>query len=295
MSQKRATVYALATIVCWSTMATAFKLSLEYVSPLQLILLASCASWAFLCCLLVSQGRLQELFKQDKKAYGWSLVFGAMNPVLYYILLFSAYDLLPAQEAQAINYSWAIIMSLLAVPLLAQRLTRIDVIAAVLCYFGVLVIATHGAPFSLEFANIKGVMLALASTFAWSLYWIFNKRDQREAVLGLCLNFCVAVPLIIVVTIFTGDLANLLDANWRGYLGGVYIGLFEMGLAFVLWLKAMKLAKSTARLANLVFISPFASLVFIYLFLGEAILLSTLVGLVMIVFGLGLQQRFAKQ
>ena len=159
MSQKRATVYALATIVCWSSMATAFKLSLEYVNPLQLILLASCASWAYLFCLLVSQGRFQELFEQDKKAYGWSLVFGAMNPVLYYMLLFSAYDLLPAQEAQAINYSWAIIMSLLAVPLLAQPLSRFDVIAAVLCYFGVLVIATHGAPFSLEFENIKGVIL----------------------------------------------------------------------------------------------------------------------------------------
>ena len=129
----------------------------------------------------------------------------------------------------------------------------------------------------------------------WSLYWIFNQRDLREPVLGLCLNFSVAVPLIAVAAFISGDLTTLASAHWRGILGGVYIGVFEMGLAFVLWLKAMKLAENTARLANLIFISPFLSLVFIYWFLGEAILPSTLLGLVLIVLGLGLQQRFAKQ
>ena len=295
MSQKRATLYALATVLCWSTMATAFKLTLTHISPLQLVLIASTASWFFLLCMLLVQGRLQDLFKQNRTVYLWSLVFGLMNPILYYLLLFTAYDMLPAQEAQSINYSWAIVMSLLAVPLLAQRLSVFDIIAALLCYFGVLIIATRGAPLSLEFANFKGVALAVASTVVWSLYWILNQKDQREPVFGLCLNFSVALPLIVVAAFISGDLTSLASAHWHGLLGGVYIGVFEMGLAFVLWLTAMKLAENTARLANLIFISPFLSLVFIYWFLDEAILPSTALGLVFIVVGLGLQQRFAKQ
>jgi len=196
-----------------------------------------------------------------------------MNPSLYYLLLFSAYDALPAQEAQALNYSWAIVMTLLAVPLLSQRLNRSDVLAAILCYSGVLMIATRGDVLGLNFAN---------------------QEDQREPVLGLCLNFSFALPLIIAVAAGSGQLVPLFDAPWQAAVGGLYVGLFEMGLAFIWWLKAMKLAENTARIANLIFISPFLSLALISVFLDEAILNSTLIGLFLIIMGLALQQLFAQ-
>lgn len=293
VSQKHATYYALATVLCWSTVATAFKLTLTYISPLPMILLSSLVSCAFLISVLAWQKRLGELLSLNAKAYAWSLLFGVMNPCLYYALLFSAYDLLPAQEAQSINYSWAIIMSLLAVPLLAQRLSRFDILAAVVCYFGVLVIATRGDVLSLNFANTKGVIFAVASTLVWSLYWIFNQKDTREPVVGLCLNFMVAVPMVGIVAFFTGDLQLLTQAPWQAFVGSAYIGLFEMGIAFILWLKAMKLAENTSRIANLIFVSPFLSLVFIAVLLNETILSSTLIGLVMIISGLVIQQRGA--
>lgn len=294
-SQKHATLYGLATVVCWSTVATAFKLSLNHVNPLQLILLASLVSWLFLLSILIAKGRALELFSLSKKDYLWSLAFGMMNPVLYYLLLFSAYDALPAQEAQALNYSWAIVMTLLAVPLLGQRLSRYDVTAAALCYFGVLMIATRGDLLGLNFANAKGVLLALASTVIWSLYWILNQKDEREPIIGLCLNFSFALPLIIIIAFNSGDIASLVSAPWQALAGGFYVGLFEMGLAFILWLKAMKLAENTARIANLIFISPFLSLMLITVFLDEEILASTLVGLCLIIAGLVSQQIFQRR
>jgi len=292
-SQRKATYYGLATVLCWSTVATAFKLSLNYLSPLQLILVASLVSWLFLVAMLLVQGRFKELFQMSRRDYLASALFGLMNPALYYFLLFSAYDALPAQEAQALNYSWAIVMSLLAVPLLAQTLSRFDLVAAALCYLGVLFIATRGDVLGLNFANVKGVALALASTVVWSLYWIFNQRDQRDPVVGLCLNFCFALPVIIAVAFYSGAFASMFSQPWQAFIGGIYVGVFEMGLAFVLWLRAMKIAENTARIANLIFISPFLSLVFISFFLNEPILSSTLIGLGLIIAGLALQQRFS--
>jgi drug/metabolite transporter (DMT)-like permease len=55
----------------------------------------------------------------------------------------------------------------------------------------------------------------------------------------------------------------------------------------------MKKAVNTSKVSNLIFISPFLSLVFIYFILGEIILPSTYVGLVLIVAGLWIQQRRA--
>lgn len=270
-------------------MATAFKLSLAHLSPVQLILLASFASSVLLLAVLFLQGRLSELWRQPLRVYISSFLFGLLNPTLYYLLLFWAYDLLPAQEAQAINYSWAIVMTFMAVPLLKQRLYWYDCIAAAFCYIGVCTIATRGDLFGLNFASVLGVSLAVLSTVVWSTYWIFNQKDQREPVLGLCLNFITALPVITLIAIWRGEF-NLLASPWQAWAGGVYVGLLEMGLAFILWLSAMKRADNTAQLANLIFISPFLSLFFIAFFLGEAILPSTLVGLGLIVAGLLLQQ-----
>lgn len=63
-----------------------------------------------------------------------------------------------------------------------------------------------------------------------------------------------------------------------------------MGACFILWLLAMKSTDNTAKIGNLIFLSPFLSLVLIHFLVGEQILFSTLVGLVLIIAGLLYQQ-----
>jgi len=57
-SETRAIAYGLAAVLCWSTIATAFKIALQYQSVPQLILIACATSFLFLACLLAWQGRL---------------------------------------------------------------------------------------------------------------------------------------------------------------------------------------------------------------------------------------------
>ncbi|TCW33614.1 DMT family transporter [Gulbenkiania mobilis] len=285
--QKKAYLFGLSAVLAWSTVATAFKISLAYLTPAQLVLYASAASLMSLLLILAVQGRLGELPAAFAAHWRRSLLLGAVNPFIYYLVLFQAYSLLPAQEAQAINYTWALTMTLLAVPLLKQPLRGQDALAALVCYLGVLIIGTRGAPFSLNFSNLTGVLFALGSTLLWAGYWIFNARDTREPVIGLTLNFALALPLVLVWCALTGELRPV---DLRGLAGAAYVGALEMGFTFVLWLSAMKLTQSTARIANLIFLSPVLSLVFIATFVGEPILRSTLVGLAFILGGLLLQK-----
>ena len=76
----------------------------------------------------------------------------------------------------------------------------------------------------------------------------------------------------------------------KGILAASYVGLFEMGITFLFWLKAMQKTNSTAKIANLIFISPFISLIFIHFIVGEEIYLSTILGLSIIILGLIFQQ-----
>lgn len=285
--QKKATRYGLATVAMWSTVATAFKLSLAHLTPLQLLFFASLASCLVLGLVLAATGRLGALFALSRPQWRRSMLLGALNPFLYYTILFAAYDLLPAQEAQPLNYTWAITLSLLAVPLLGQKLRRRDLLALVVSYAGVVVIASHGDVLGLRFASPFGVALALVSTLVWALYWILGAKDDRDPVVGLLANFLCSLPLTLLAVLCFSD---PWPGSWAGLAGAAYVGVFEMGLAFVTWLTALRCAVNAARVANLIFLSPFLSLVLIHFLVGEAILPSTVVGLVLILAGLGVQR-----
>lgn len=290
-NQRLAMLSGLGAVLLWSTVATAFKLTLQHYTPLQMMLIACLTSVVVMAVLLAFQGRLGGVLQLSRWQYLQSLGLGLINPCLYYLLLFGAFDRLPAQEAQPINYTWALVLAYLSVPFLGHRLRGMDILAGLVCYGGVVVIATRGNFSDLSFSDPLGVTLAIASTLVWASYWILATRDRREPVTGLLLNFLFALPFIAALTWWQDGLPSLASG---GFAGSLYVGVFEMGLAFVLWSRAMKLATNTSRVSNLIFISPFLSLVFIYLILGEVILASTWVGLVLIVAGLWLQQVGAR-
>ncbi|WGI24169.1 DMT family transporter [Halomonas alkaliantarctica] len=285
MNQDRqAILFGLGAVALWSTVATAFKVALAWMSPLELMWLAALISWALMGALVIKQGNITAALRTGWKTAAWA---GMMNPVAYYLVLFAAYDRLPGQEAMALNYTWALAMAFLAVPLLGQRLTRMDIVAGLVAYSGVWVIATRGAVFNVAFADPLGVVLALASTLLWALYWLLNARDSRQPLVGQWQNFSVGLPVLTLLLLLG---PGFQWHGWPAFGAGVYVGLFEMGVAFILWQLAVHKVSRTAKVSNLIFLSPPVSLLLLFLVVGEPILPSTLVGLVLILLGLGLQQ-----
>ncbi len=104
----------------------------------------------------------------------------------------------------------------------------------------------------------------------------------------MLLGFLVALPFAFAVALYEGAAWSTISI--KGWLAVSYVGLFEMGITFVLWLSALKLTQNTARISNLIFASPFISLMLLAYVIGEEIHPSTLVGLVLIVIGLVVQQ-----
>lgn len=284
VNQKKAYFFGLLTVFIWSTVASAFKISLRYLTPLELLFYASLTSCFVLGIILIFQKKLSLPSKKDLIK---SMLLGFINPFFYYLVLFKAYDLLPAQEAQPLNYTWGITLTLLSIPLLKQKITYHQLLAILLSYSGVLVISTHGNLLSLQFSNPWGVFLALFSTILWAIYWILNTKDTLEPVLRLFYNFCFGSLYIFPIFLFTSSF----HLSLPGLLGALYVGTFEMGITFVFWLTALKYSQTTAQVSNLIYLSPFLSLVFIHFFVGEKILISTLIGLILILAGLIYQNR----
>lgn len=277
--------YAGVTVAFWSTVATAFKLALVDLSEFQLMFLATSSAALVLLLAVIINGHLRLLTSVFQTHFLRTLGTAALNPLVYYLVLFAAYNRLPAQVAQPVNYTWALMLVVLSIIFLKQKPSKFDLAACLVSYAGVVIIATEGR---MDFANtdLLGLSLALASTVIWASYWILNMTDPRDDRVAMCANFVLAVPLTGLACFWFSDFSF----SGMGVYAAAYVGVFEMGLAFLFWSRALKLAANTSRVSTLIFVSPFLSLYLIHIIVGETIHFTTYVGLIVIIAGLLIQR-----
>ncbi|OQX98414.1 MAG: hypothetical protein B6I20_11095 [Bacteroidetes bacterium 4572_117] len=284
-------LFALSSIMLWSTAAVAFKIALKYMDFIQLLFISSLNSFFVLFIILVIKREIKILASFTKKQYLNSAILGFLNPFAYYMVLLKAYSILPAQLAQPLNYTWPIMLVLLSAPLLGQKLNNRSLPAIFISFFGVYLISSQGQPFSMEISQPFGILLATGSSVIWALFWIYNVKDKRPEIHKLVISFFFSL-FFIGLALFLFSTFKM--PEFKGIVAAIYIGLFEMGFTFVLWLKAMQYVKRSDKISNLVFISPFFSLIWIHLILGENIYYTTIVGLIFIISGIFVHQLLTK-
>ena len=284
-NQKKAYLYALIAVLAWSTVATAFKIALRYLTFVELLLFSALVSLFVLASALALLGRFRDLRACTRRDYLSSALLGLINPFAYYLVLLKAYSLVPAQVAQPLNYTWAVVIVIFSVFFLKQRITITGVAAILTSYVGVFIISTQGDLRGFGSADPRGIFLALASSVLWAAFWLLNARDRRDAVNKLFLNFLFgSFYALCAALIFT----RLRWPDIRGIAAAAYVGVFEMGLTFIFWLKALKFSRTTAQVSNLILLAPFLSLILINYVLGERVVWATVSGLILIVAGIGM-------
>ncbi len=291
-NQNRAYIFAGIAIFFWSTVATAFKLSLEHLEPIQLVFYSTIFSVLVLFFIVLFQGKLKLIKNFSKYALLKCAFLALLNPCLYYIILFKGYDILPAQEAMVINFSWPVMIVILSIPILKQTIDIKSFLSIIVSYIGVVVIASKGNVFSMQFESPLGVIYILITTVIWALFWLFNTKNSNDTVVSLFLIFLFSLPYILLIVYFSN---SFIIPSIEGFIGSAYIGLFEMGISVVLWQVALKTSTTVSRVASLVFITPFLSLLILHFVLKEAILTSTIIGVILIFLGLFLQKYFTKK
>ena len=291
--EKKAIILALAAVLCWSTIGSAFRLTLDYLPPHRLIFYAVMTAFLFTGAYIVLRGNWRRLFRFSPKQYARSAATAIVNPFAYYLLLLHAYNILPTQVAGTINYIWPILLVFLSAAAFKQKMTFTSILACMVSFFGLVLIVTRGNFSSFSFANPAGVGLILCCSFMFAGYWIINMKDTREEEDKLILTYFFTLLYLIPVQFLMPE--GMALPPLKGLAGAVYIGIFEMGLTFILWLKALKHTTNTAGISNLVFLSPFISLFFISIFIGETIAFTTFVGLFLIVLGIILSNMNANK
>jgi len=291
-NQTKAYLLTLLAVTFWGTAASAFKIALQYVTPYLLLFYSTLFSTFVLFIILIFLGKVPLLVQTSPGQFAKAALLGLLNPFLYYIILFKAYSLLPGQIAMALNYGWPLALTVLSVPILKQQLSRAQFGALVISFTGAVIIATKGQLTGFEGVSKLGVIFVFGSTIVWALFWLLSARDGLDPVIKLFLGFCFGLFYSILFSPLFGGLQL---PEIRAFPPLVYIGLFEMGITFVLWLTALQLTDTVARIGNFIYISPFLSLVLLNMIIGEEIHTASFLGLSLIVGSILFQEIQAKQ
>jgi drug/metabolite transporter (DMT)-like permease len=289
-NNRLAILYALIAVAMWSTVATAFKLSLNHLSLLQLLTGASFFSLLTLTFFLIIRKEFLQAIYSLPSHWKQACILGGLNPILYYVILFKAYDLLPAQVAQSLNYTWAITLTIFSVIFLKHKLLLGDIVAITLGYTGVLLIILSSGKIAGDI-NIIGIFLAMISTLVWAAYWLINTKDNRPPITKLFHSFLFALPILVIACLVLNKYQSFF--TWQPWPYVAYVGLFEMGLAFIFWQLALEKTNRIGQISTLIFLSPLISLFIINHVLGEAIQVYTIIGLALILLGIGFQQYYS--
>jgi drug/metabolite transporter (DMT)-like permease len=277
--------YVSLAVLLWSTTPTVGKLLLINLNNLQILFYTSLIASISLFIIILFQKKIGLIKKYKWKDYWHFACMGFVGVFLYYIFLYAGLMFAPAQEAFIVNYTWPVWVVIFATIVLKEEFNFKKILAIILGFIGVYVVVTKGNLFNLSFSNIKGDLFAFAGAISYGIFSVFGKKYNYEKFTSMMFYYVFTFIFITISTLLFSKIPKISIYELAGLM---WLGIFTSGLAFVFWFLALKHG-DTAKISNIVFLTPFLSIVFVYFILGEEILFSSVLGLILIVAGILIQ------
>ena len=290
-NNSKSIVLAGVAVLSWSTVATAFKIALRSLSVFDMLLVSTVTAMLIFAFMMTAERKWGSLRELPRRVVCGALGLGVLNPVVYYLVLFRAYDMLPAQIAQPVNYAWPIFLLIMLAVFNHERIPGRKYIGMAISVAGVACISLGGGGIE-GGVSAGGVLMALLSAVLWASYWMLNNKiaSKLDTTVSLFLGFFAGSVVLLLAGCFVGINVDSME----GLMSGIYIGCFEMGIPFLTFGMALRITQNPALVNQMCYLSPFLSLFLIAMVLGEMIVPATYVGLLLIVGGLIYNQYFAK-
>lgn len=282
---KRQYIYAFVSIILWATSATVIKLLVTDLTSIQVLAGANFFASLSLLILNIAQKKVTIIKTYKTKDYFNFAILGFLGIFLYYAMLNESINLLPAQEAFVINYLWPIMIMIFAVLILKEKFSIFKLIALIVSFIGVIVIASRGNIFAMQFSNMIGVLMAVIAATSYGLFSVLVKKRNYDT--STLMLFCYITSFIISIIYLGFHIPSL---NIYQILGFIWLGAFTQGIPYTTWALALKTG-DTSKVSNLAFMTPIISTIFTVIFLKEQLHLYLLIGFIFILIGIIFQSK----
>jgi drug/metabolite transporter (DMT)-like permease len=229
--------------------------------------------------LLVGLAATRRLSLLKTSSLGGLSILGLLL-ALGWVLLFESMKRLPISEAVLLNYNAPIFVALLSPVLLKERLERRTYAAIASASVGVALMALSRGGLGAS-RSIIGVVLGLSAGLAYALF-VISSKHMLERVPSLTVSFYS----YLLAALWIAPLTIGLDFRIPGKLWVLVLilGVVNTALAVSVYLHGLKLVKAQDA-AVLAYLEPASAAAFGYVFLGETLKFTAIIGGALILLG----------
>ena len=272
--------YAAITILFWSMAFVFTRLALQYFTVYSLGLLRYLiASALLLTVALVTRMKMPAL-----KDLPWFLLSGAAGFGLYMIVFNLGSQSVTASTGSVILATTPILTALLARLFYREKLTPLQYAAIGISFVGVVVLTVLRGGLSVG----TGIVYMFISALLVSLYNLLQRRLTRTYTALQSTSVSIFLGTLMLCVFLPRAGRELAGAPAIEYLYLLILGVFSSAVAYLCWGKALSLAQNTSSVSNYMFITPFLTTLLGLWLAGEPVEMSTVLGGLLILAGLGL-------
>jgi drug/metabolite transporter (DMT)-like permease len=279
---KKGYIYLALCITCWALIPIASKEILSALDNIQMLFYSTIISTLILFIFVILQKKIKLIFSYTKKNYFYITLIGFIGIYFNYLMLYKAFSIANPVSVFILNYTWPVFLFVISIFVFKEKLTLKKIVAILISFFGIIIIVTKGNIYKINLGNIKGDFFALLAALSAAVYSVIGKKMNFEKTTSVFLYFFV-VLIFITPTLFILSTFKIPDLKSLFWI--LVNGTFINGISFIFWFKALEYLK-THIISNGIYLTPFLSLVYLNLFLGQKIYLSAIVGLMFIALGI---------
>jgi probable blue pigment (indigoidine) exporter len=279
------------TACCWGMTWPQSKFLLSMLPPFSMR--ASCGIAGSAFAFLVAAARRERLIPPPDQ-WLWLVVFAMLNYGLFIVLTTQALVWLTASEAVVITYTLPIWASILAWPMLGERLTVKRILAILFGCGGVaLMVGIDFASSGVAQANwgkLPGAAMGLAAAWLFGLGTVVAKKHPLRMPPATSVAWQGSIGTIPVLVLSLWEHPVWSDVSPYGWAAVGYISTLPLTIAYLAWFRALRLVPASTA-ATTVLISPMVGVIGSALLLGETLGPRQVIALAMTLTGVALAAR----
>ncbi len=216
------------------------------------------------------RGKLSKLrsLVSDPKLFAIALLAGLLSLLPIEFGIAYAEQFVSASLATVIFRTSPLLMLILLPIILRERLSRYQIVAIVLAFFGLYIGLSGGSLTNLNYQYAPIIIFLALMALFYALGNVLVKRYMFDIEIQLAAAGISFFAFSSIMLLATG--ASLQPIGMNSWLLVFYIGAIFNVYSFYMAFYALRRVKTTLYM-NVYFLSPFVTFVFSYLLLGEAI------------------------
>ena len=285
-SNNSALILAFLTVMLWSTGFVFTRIAVRDIGPFPLGLLR----YGSAAVILVVIGLVKRIGLPTLKDVPLFLVLGALGFFFYQIFFNVAMTTITAATASVVTATVPVLTAFFASLLFREKLGNLGWIAVCIEFAGILVLTLWQREVSIGWGLVWMIIAALC----FAGYNLIQRFATKRYTPVQSTVYTIVASAFMFLLFLPQAIEEVRSAPVQSLLAVLFMGIFPSAIGFLLWTKALSIAKQIGDVTNFMFVTPLLSTLLEIILIGDIPDTGTIIGGLMILFGVALFNNRAR-